>query len=197
MCRVLVSRPCLPPLLSRWRPRIRAAAILPYVAYFDFHLIRPFARSRLEHLHRPGPARKSHGPRLRSPSLDLILGRISPSMPRLRRSVSGLPVVRELNRQVIAEETIHSYSEDMKNGPLRVRCGQIGIYRFTPVKRRQFVQLPLGASTLAVRSLAGDSKQSRKEVLVMGGTNRDDKPIEFLDATFCMKISGKTPRGDA
>jgi mannose-6-phosphate isomerase-like protein (cupin superfamily) len=63
------------------------------------------------------------------------------------------------------------------------------------MKRRQFVQLPLGASTLTVSSLARDAKSSRKEVLVESDADRDSKPFKFLDATFQVKLSGKDTEG--
>jgi quercetin 2,3-dioxygenase len=63
------------------------------------------------------------------------------------------------------------------------------------MKRRQFVQLPLAVSAVATNSLSDEIKQSRNEVLVNAGNDRDGKPFEFLDATFQVKVSGKDTEG--
>ena len=63
------------------------------------------------------------------------------------------------------------------------------------MKRREFVQLPLAVSADAKNSLPDQAKQSRNEVLVNAGNDRDSKPFEFLDATFQVKVSGKDTEG--
>jgi hypothetical protein len=48
---------------------------------------------------------------------------------------------------------------------------------------------------VAANSLSNQVKQSRNEVLVNAGNDRDGKPFEFLDAAFQVKVSGKDTEG--
>jgi quercetin 2,3-dioxygenase len=63
------------------------------------------------------------------------------------------------------------------------------------MERRQFVQLTLVASAFKSEAYSGKGHQSRKEVLVDAGTDRDGQPFEFIDATFQVKVSGKDTEG--
>jgi quercetin 2,3-dioxygenase len=72
------------------------------------------------------------------------------------------------------------------------------------IRRRQFLQLPLAASTVAasVAPLIASADQpssvqspTRNRILVKAGTDRDEKPFVFLDGTFHVKVSGKDTEG--
>jgi len=65
------------------------------------------------------------------------------------------------------------------------------------MKRRIFLRLPLVAAALAsTRSLFAQIAESyRQKVLVKAGEDRDNKPFNFLDATFHVMVSGKDNEG--
>ena len=67
------------------------------------------------------------------------------------------------------------------------------------IRRRQFLQLPLAVSTVAgvapLVASAPSTHSPRDQILVKAGTDRDEKPFVFLDATFHVKISGKDTDG--
>jgi mannose-6-phosphate isomerase-like protein (cupin superfamily) len=69
--------------------------------------------------------------------------------------------------------------------------------------RRRFLQLPWAVSavaSVAAQLLAADDSDSlfqasRKALFVKTGTDKDEKPIAFLDGTFQVKVSGKDTEG--
>lgn len=62
------------------------------------------------------------------------------------------------------------------------------------MKRRHFVQLP-AASIAISTALFTRAAETRREVLVNAGSDRESDPIAFLDATFDIKVSGKDTEG--
>jgi mannose-6-phosphate isomerase-like protein (cupin superfamily) len=65
------------------------------------------------------------------------------------------------------------------------------------MKRRDFFKLSPAAAVITATGLSGDANAAelRKEILVNAGSDRDNDPITFLDATFNVKISGKDTEG--
>jgi mannose-6-phosphate isomerase-like protein (cupin superfamily) len=65
------------------------------------------------------------------------------------------------------------------------------------MKRREFLSLPSSVALVgAVASLSdGNAAETRKEVFVNAGSDRDGNPITFLDATFDVKVSGRDTEG--
>ena len=65
------------------------------------------------------------------------------------------------------------------------------------MKRRTVLRLPLVAAALAsTRSLLAQLTESRRQkVMVKAGEDRDNKPFNFLDATFHVMVSGKDNEG--
>jgi mannose-6-phosphate isomerase-like protein (cupin superfamily) len=65
------------------------------------------------------------------------------------------------------------------------------------MKRRDFFKLPPAAAIITSAGLSSDANAAelRREVVVNAGTDRDEDPIHFLDATFDVKVSGKDTEG--
>ena len=67
------------------------------------------------------------------------------------------------------------------------------------MNRRLFLQLPIVAPALAfalpplTERRAPDQKLPKKGILVWSGPDRSGQPVKHLDATFTVKVSGKTP----
>jgi len=65
------------------------------------------------------------------------------------------------------------------------------------MKRREFFRVPPAAAIITSTGLFGDANAAelRTEILVNAGSDRDRNPINFLDATFDVKVSGKDTEG--
>lgn len=71
------------------------------------------------------------------------------------------------------------------------------------MKRRRFLQLPIVASTMAsvmpglIASEDADLsvQSSRRAILIKAGSDRDERPFKWLDATFRVMVSGKDTEG--
>ncbi|HVV44624.1 MAG TPA: cupin domain-containing protein [Bryobacteraceae bacterium] len=65
------------------------------------------------------------------------------------------------------------------------------------MKGREFLSLPSSVARIGtVASLSdGNAAETRKEVIVNAGDDRDGDPIKFLGATFDVKVSGKDTEG--